>query len=549
MVNKELRVVFGIVFLGIAIAFLIFGSTITHPFLFDDIHLETNRQSYHLGNISDFFVSPYHFIKSGVYRPLPMLSYAVNQLLFGSSVVSFRIFQVILYGLNGAILFLLLRRIRFSFLESALAGLIFLFHPINSELANVVVFRHDILVITFGLLAILFRLKGKILGAYILFFLSLLSKETGLMIMLIMLYYLLFIADDGKLNVKSFFQRLVAIKKDILYSFATIFVYMLFRFQALQDLVFYDPTTIVQNQLRHVSFLPGILTALKVIGLYATKIFYPKTLSIDYSYRQIATSYGLFEPLTALGLLTLAICVFVLLPQVKLNYKYKIAALFFLFPLLIVSNLFLKIGAIAAERWLYMPSAAFAILISVLFSKLIYYSTNTNRKTVLLSFVPLIFLLGIYYCRDWVRNADWKDGLSLYKSTAAASPNSVLARNNLGAMYLLKKDYPKARAELEEATKIYPDYPELIFNWGVYFQETGDIKRGEEYFLKTLTIAPEYLDAYSRLIEIYVLRKDYDRAVFWALRKFEITKDRIDADVLNFLMFKKNSQLPGAVSR
>jgi len=546
--NKELKIVFGVVSLSITVAFLIFGSTVTHPFLFDDIHLELNKQLYHLGNVSNFFISPYHFIKSGVYRPLPMLSYAVNQLLFGSSVVSFRIFQIIFYGLNGALLFFLLRKIHFGFLESVLAGLIFLFHPVNSELVNVVVFRHDILVVTFGLLAILFRLKGKILGAYALFLFSLFSKETGLMIMLIMLYYLLFIADDGKLNTKVFFQRLVAIKKDILYSFATIFVYMLFRFQALQNLIFYDPTTIVQNQLRYVPFLPGILTTLKVIGLYVAKIFYPATLSIDYSYKQIATSYSVFEPLIALGLLTLVICIFVLLPWVKLNYKYKVAALFFLFPLLIVSNIFLKIGAIAAERWLYMPSAAFAILISVLFSKLIYYLANINRKMILLSVVPLVLLLGAYYYRDWTRNADWKDGFSLYKSTALASPNSVLARNNLGAMYLLKKDYPRARAELEEATKIYPDYPELVFNWGIYFQETGDAKRGEEYFLKTLAIAPEYLDAYSRLMGIYVLRGDYDKAIFWAAKKFEITKDQVDADAVNFLMLKKNGRLPDAVN-
>jgi tetratricopeptide (TPR) repeat protein len=546
--NRELRIVFGAVSLSIAVAFLIFGSIVTHPFLFDDIHLELNKQLYHLGNISDFFTSPYHFIKSGVYRPLPMLSYAVNQLLFGSSIVSFRIFQIILYGLNGALLFFLLRKIHFGFLESVLAGLIFLFHPVNSELVNVVVFRHDILVVTFGLLAILFRLKGKILGAYVLFLFSLFSKETGLMIMLIMLYYLLFIADDRNLNTKVFFQRLVAIKKDILYSFATIFVYMLFRFQALQNLIFYDPTTIVQNQLRYLPFLPGILTALKVVGLYVAKIFYPATLSIDYSYKQIATSYSVFEPLTALGLLTLVICIFVLLPWVKLNYKYKIAALFFLFPLLIVSNIFLKIGAIAAERWLYMPSAAFAILISVLFSKLIYYLADVNRKMILLSIIPLALLLGAYYYRDWKRNADWKDGFSLYKSTALASPNSVLARNNLGAMYLLKKDYPRARAELEEATKIYPDYPELVFNWGIYFQETGDAKRGEEYFLKTLAIAPEYLNAYSRLIGIYVLKEDYDKAIFWAAKKFEITKNQADADTVNFLMLKKNNRLPDAVN-
>lgn len=540
MANKELKVVFGAILFSVAVSFFIFGSTITHPFLFDDTHLELNRQVYNLGNIGDFFTSPYHFIKSGVYRPLPMISYAINQFLFGSSTVSFRIFQIILYGLGGAVLFFLLRKLRFSFLESALAGLIFLFHPIHSDLVNVVTYRHDILVVIFGLLAILLRLKGRVGAAYVLFFLSLLSKETGVMIMLLMLYYLLFIAEDQELNTKSFFQKLAVIKKDILYFFVTLFIYMIFRFQALQELVFYDPTTIVENQLRHTPFWPGILTAIKVIGLYVVKIFYPKTLSIDHSYRQIATSYSALEPLTALGLFTLLVCMVVILPWVKLNYKYKIAALFFLFPILIVSNIFLKIGAIAGERWLYMPSAAFAILISIFLSKLIHYSARINRKAILLPIVLLALLLGVYYYRDQARNADWKDAFALYESTAAASPNSVLARNNMGAMYLLKKDYPKARAELEEATKIYPDYPQLVFNWGIYFQETGDIKKGEEYFLKTLAVSPEYVDAYSRLIEIYVLRKDYDRAMPLAVKKFEITQKQSDADVINFLIFKKN---------
>lgn len=529
-----------IVFLGIAISFFIFGNTVKNPFLFDDVHLEQNKQLYHLGNTGKIFSSSYHFIKSGVYRPIPMLSYAVNQRILGDSVVSFRIFQIILYGLNGALLFLVLKKIGLNFFESTVASLVFLFHPINNEVVNVVVFRHDILVVTLGLLAILSRLKGKSLWAYVFFFLSLLSKETGLMIMLILLYYLFFLTDEKASSLKGFFQKLKELKKDVYYFLLTLFVYMLFRLQVLKDLVFYDPTTIVQNQLRHLPFFSSIPAALKVVGLYVVKMLYPKTLSIDYSYNQISTPVSIIDPLAILGFLALVSCVLVLLPAVRMNFKYKIAILFFLFPLLIVSNLFLKIGSIAAERWLYLPSAGFAILVSIFLSKLFY--SIKSRKVFLVPLI-LVILLGGYYYRNFLRNKDWQDGFSLYKNTAAASPNSVLARNNLGAMYLLKKDYSNAKIEIEAATKIYPDYPQLLFNWGIYYQETGNEKQSEEYFLKTLEVAPEYLDAYSRLISIYVSRNDYEKAVTLALRKFEISENQEDLNILN-LLIKTKSRRP-----
>lgn len=551
--------------LSLAVSFALFGGTINHPFLFDDAHLENYSYLYTLDNIPKIFGSSYHFAgTSGVYRPMSMVSYVFNRLIFGDSAVGFRIVQILFYSLVGWLLFLVLKKLNFKNWQAILIMLLFLSHPIHNELVNVVVFRHDILMALFVLLAIIVRFSSEKFRAsphlsslysaskaatYVLFFIAILSKETAIMAMLMVLYFLIFldlapfsILLKGGNEWGRIWRRIRYFKKDLGYSALVILFYFGIRWQVLGKSFAYDPTTIVENPLRHFSFWQSLLTALKVIGLYVAKLIYPATLSIDYSYNQIPAVNSVLNRWVLLGLGSLAISIMVLLPWFKINPRIKIAAAFFLFPLLIVSNLFIKIGAIMAERWLYLSSIGAMILFVLGFEKLWVWLKGSHQKIRIVAIIPLLIIFSLYIFRNLERNFDWQNAFSLYQSTAASSPNSVLARNNLAAMYLEIRDFEKAESELEAADKIYPYYPHLINNWGIFYMRQGKLDKAKEYFLETLKIKSSYLPAIENMAIVLSGEENYKEALEYAKKAYKISPDQNHAATIIYLKQKLNQE-------
>lgn len=527
--------------LSLAVSFAIFGGTVNNPFLFDDAHLANYSYLYTFENIPKIFDSSYHFVEgSGVYRPISMASYVFNRSIFGDSPASFRIIQILLYSFVGWVLFFLLKKLNFKNWQAVLIMLLFLFHPIHNELVNVIVFRHDILMALFALLALLARSYKRILLSYALFFIAILSKETAIMVLLMALYILIFL--NPVLSKFSFWQKLKYLKKDFGYSALVILFYFGIRWQVLGKSFAYDPTTIVENPLRHFPFWQSLLTAFKVIGLYVAKLFYPVNLSIDYSYNQIPAVKIFFNGWTLLGIGVIALSAAVLLPNVKVNPKIKIAALFFLFPLLIVSNLFIKIGAIMAERWLYLSSIGAIILFVLGFEKLWVWLNNNHKKIRILAVIPLLIIFSLYVFKNLERNFDFKNAFSLYQSTASSSPNSVLARNNLAAMYLEIRDFEKAKSELEAADKIYPDYPHLVNNWGIFYMRQGALDKAKEYFLKTLEIKSSYLPAIENMAIVLSREENYREALAYAKKAYKISPDQNHAAIIIYLEQKLNQE-------
>lgn len=516
-------------------SFAIFGNTISHPLLFDDEHLENYKGFYNLDNIPMIFSSPHHFMKSGIYRPMSMLTYIFNRLLFGDFPAGFRIVQILIYALNGWLLFLLLRKLWFDKAESVFISLLFLSHPIHNELVNVIIFRHELLAVSFGFMAILARLSSKNLFlAYSLFFASFLSKESGVVILMILWYILLFNNTEKTWLKLSWPQKTKSLKNDLIFSAVLVLCYSLIRFKVLGKLLLYNPTTIVESPLQYIPFSESALTALKVIGIYAKKLIYPATLSIDYSYNQISIIKTLFNSwaLLGLGLILLSIT---LLMHIRINYKIRMAAIFFLFPLILVSNIFFKVGAIMAERWLYIPSISMAILtvmgINALFKKKLSRIPATGS-------ILLIVIIILFSFKNWHRNLDWEDNLSLYKSTVKISPNSVLARNNLAAAYLLKNDLDSAEKELNIATGIYPYYSHLLNNWGIFYLRKGNLIKAKEYFYKTLERYPEYFRAHENLAIIFEKEGNYDDALKYASMAYELSQISQYVDHVNYLREK-----------
>lgn len=141
------------------------------------------------------------------YRPLTTLFFAFDYQIWRLKPFGYHLSNVALHILNGILIFFLLRRIFGNYLLGIFCVTLFLVHPINSEAVNYVSNRSDLLMLFFFLTAfysyLLYREKGRwffLLGALVLYILSILSKEMGLILLFFLLAYELIYAHNKRVT-------------------------------------------------------------------------------------------------------------------------------------------------------------------------------------------------------------------------------------------------------------------------------------------------------------------------------------------------------------
>jgi superkiller protein 3 len=70
------------------------------------------------------------------------------------------------------------------------------------------------------------------------------------------------------------------------------------------------------------------------------------------------------------------------------------------------------------------------------------------------------------------------------------APHAPNIWSNLGAVYIDKHDFGKARAALDRALALKPDYGAALFHLGQLYDEQGDGQKAEECFRRVMQIEP-----------------------------------------------------------
>jgi tetratricopeptide (TPR) repeat protein len=150
---------------------ILYGNTLQNGYNIDDALVTKNHPltSQGISAIPKIFQSPYYFDEAGYafdYRPVVSSSFALEHGIFGESPTTSHGINVCLYGLTGVLLFFLLRllmrkddpnKVWFP----ALISLLFLVHPLHTEVVNSIKSRDELLALFFGLLATYLFVYGK----------------------------------------------------------------------------------------------------------------------------------------------------------------------------------------------------------------------------------------------------------------------------------------------------------------------------------------------------------------------------------------------------
>ncbi len=492
-----------IFFICLAGSFVFFGNSIPGDFVFDDGAVVEKRPDLKdFGHFPQLFVEPYHqnLPKSGLYRPFTMATYAFNYAILGKSPGGFHVVNIILHGLNTFLAYVLMLRLTNSKSIAGIAGFLFLAHPIHTEAISSIVGRAELLAFLFGLLSILLFKLNRTRWSAVAFFLALLSKETAVMVLPMMVVLSWWFVGE----------RIRVLAKRMAIFIVPSVIYVGLRFVALGRYVFSGgTTTIVENQLIEVSLWVRIWTALQILWEYAVRLVWPLHLSADYSYQ---TFENISNPLLSLPAV-LGAGVFLVLFLLLILRRFRgtvpsMGALFFLGPYLLVSNLIIPIGTIMGERLMYWPSLGFALLVGWSLDAIM---KKWQRIKVFIWSI-LILYVSWYGVRTIMRNQDWLTQERLFTSAVRESPRAFLTRTALGAIHIRAGRWEDAKTELARASEIYSENSHLLNLLGIVAHHEKELVRAEEYWEKSIALNADAINSYINLGSLYLEQGRYNEA-------------------------------------
>jgi tetratricopeptide (TPR) repeat protein len=461
----------------------IYANSLRGEFLWDDhLLVKDNVYTKSFSHLPAIFTQD-HGRGAGVrynfYRPLQILSYALEHPLWKSDPGGYHLVNIILHILVALCVFwfveLAFGDVRLAFL----ASIFFTVHPVHTETVSYISNRGDLLSVLFMLLCLIFyvsflgrRARSFYLLALLSFVLALLTKENSLIIpALILAYHFVF---KKKLSPARFFPLI-----------GLLAVYVIFR------VVFVRSSITEAGAI--LSFLKRLPAFFAAIATYLRLLFLPFGLHAEYG----KPLFGWTHPFVILG---------VVITSGLLIYAFKIrsrnglvsfSVIWFFICLLPFSNIY-PLPFYMAEHYLYLASLGFFLILAK--AAILTYGFKRFRTLALLFFIGLGFL---YSGLTVKQTGYWLDPLTFYTRTLEYEPDNARIYHNLGDTYNLREDYERAIAAYKKSLELEPYQADTYTNLALVYAVMEKVDKAVSLYQKALLIDPEYTPAHNNLGAVY----------------------------------------------
>jgi hypothetical protein len=494
-----------------ALAAIIYSNTPTFDYALDDHLFITDNQFTLRGlaglkdilthdAVAGFYGDNTQPIAGGRYRPLSLATHAVEYACFGQRPGISHLINVLCYSVTILVLFLLLQQL---FPRSAdavwyrnlpfLAAAFFAVHPLHTEVVASIKGRDDLLSLLLGLLALRYWLKyveAKTLSLSILsgslMFLSLMSKESTIT----------FLAG-GPLILWYFTRRH---PREILAATVPLVVgaaaYVALRFAVIGSAEATVAPELMNDPFLHAEGGQRLATVFFTWLLYLKLLVLPHPLTSDY-YPYHIPLVDFSDPRVIASLVVTAVLVYLMLQGVTRRTVVSFCVAWYFATLFLYSNLLLKVGILMNERFLYVPSIAFCVLLAW---ALIEYVLD-KRVVACVSVLLILAASG----KTFARNFAWKNDVTLALADVETSRGSARAQMLAGwALLTLSEDEPdgaKKKTELADAIEhlrislsITDDYYPAVNTMGLALADSGKYAEALGYYASCFRMKPRNPD-------------------------------------------------------
>ena len=416
------------------LAAAVYANTLGHGFVWDDNTIVLGDPAIRsLSSIPSFFARSYWGEADPefkLYRPLVQTTLAIDWAIGRGSAVPFHATNLLLHVLATLLAFHLFRGLHDELPWAVLASALFAVHPVHTDAVDSIVQRAELLSAIGVMGGLLAALRGRWLVLALCAAVGLLSKETAAMLPLLL-------AGWHLLGDRARRPRWPAYAVSI----GVLALYGVARWKVL------GTATGMHAAFGDVSVGERALTMTWVFGDYVRLLLVPWPLCADYAVNTnpLVRVTSAADPRflsAALALSTLAIVWCVAAARRWRGAFWGAWAAIALAP---VSNVLLPIGAIEAERFLYLPSVGACAILAWIPSR-----PETRRVGLL--------VVGFFAALTILRNPIWKDDATLLDARVADARENPFPRYFRAAQLMQKGEARQARDLLDEALDALPAY-------------------------------------------------------------------------------------------
>lgn len=471
---------------------LCYGGTFDAPFIYDDYNaIVDNPHVRSLWPPTAALSAPDESTVAG--RPVVALSLAVNYAISGLQPWSYRLVNIALHVLCALILYGVVRRtlatppvrsLRHAPSEpfALAAALVWLVHPLHTEVVTYVSTRTESLAALFYLLTVYAVIRGSTgavhpyrwyLGAVAACALAMASKEIAATIPVVVLLY------DGIFLSGGFLEALRR-RRGLYLGLAATWLIVI-------ALLAGGPRTgTVGLHFEGLTPLDYARTQAAVIWHYLRLALWPHPLALDYHDWPIARAFSASVWLAVVPLLGLVATTLWLI--VRRSWVGFLGGWFFI--ILGPTSSFVPIvSEVAAERRMYLPLAAVVAL--VLTGLWLLLGRLPARTSALVGTAAVAAAAATLGALTVDRNRDYRDEITIWRETVRVRPNNVRALQNLGAALAQHGRPQEAVPYLERALQLDPQADYALENLGLIRLEEGRYPEAVELLSKRLERRPD----------------------------------------------------------
>ena len=417
---------------------------------------------------------------SDFYRPIQRLTYTAEYAAFGFNALPFHVTSVICH-LAAAIALLFFARefLRFCGADErarqwvpVIAAMVWAIHPVQTSAVAYISGRADPLAALFGFSGlcvglITLRSAGArawllTAAAAILFVLSALSKEAGLIFLAL---WLAIVIARSKASIPAL--SIIAL---------VLATYLSLRLPAkhIEPPPREAPPVLVRP-----------ILAARAIAEYAGILAFSRNLHMERDIETRPSGFGEAsitgaarrELQTLAGIILTAGFVYWLTRERKRDRAVFLALLLTTITYLPVSGI-VPLNATVAEHWLYLPSAFLLLATTLCVTRFIESHAPMHlRRVAVAALAVCMLLLG---GRTFSRTFDWKDQRTFLERTIASGGDSARMLINLGSLEMNEGRLDLARKHLDAALQKEPEQPHGVINAAAVALKQNDFVRAQE---------------------------------------------------------------------
>jgi tetratricopeptide (TPR) repeat protein len=529
------------------VGFALYANTIPNGYALDDKVVIVENPFTHKGlkgipdilshdTLSGFFGIGQSLVPGGRYRPLSLVTFAVERQLFGQNPHVSHLINVILYALTGVVLYGLLSTLvadrrsarRGYFSLPLVAALLYVAHPLHTELVANIKARDEIMALLGALLALRHTLRyldtkraAHLVITFMVFLLALMSKENAIAFVAVIPLTVYFCTDhELRRNLVSAVPLVAAAA-----------IYLALRHAALGG-----PRVETIPDLMNYPFLGSsrakeLATVLYTWLIYVKLLIFPHPMTYDYYPKQIDI-IGFANPRAIASILLFSALAVIAVAGFRKRGLISYGIWLFGLTFLPVSNLLFNLGVFMSERFVYAPSLGFCLVFAYLLvgcAPRLFKSEEVGRRVLS---GALVVILCLYGTAAVSRNRLWADDYKLFTHDVRISSKSAKGAYFAGQVFVeegLKlreiRTQGKSTAEIvariakethlskaERAQFLASDSPDTLRS-KLLPREVEMHTLGVKYLDKAIEIYPRYVGPYLTLASAsFYFDGDYRRA-------------------------------------